>query len=72
MGADEAWRACGGIVNRGRGAVEKREPKPCKCEPCRTCGMKHCCNLAVPHPGGWVRVVGEPYCPAPRERWSWK
>ena len=52
--------------------VERRERKPCKCEPCRTCGMKHCCNLAIPHPSGWVRVPGEPYCPAPRERWSWK
>ena len=37
--------------------VKKREPKPCKCEPCRTCGMKHCCNLAVFHPSGWVRAA---------------
>ena len=41
-------------------------PKPCRCKPCKTCGLKHGCNLAVPHPGGWVRVIGEPYCPAPR------
>jgi hypothetical protein len=49
-----------------------QEPKPCKCKPCRTCGMLHSCNLSIPHPGGWVRVIGEPRCPAPRERWSWK
>lgn len=44
------------------------KPKKCKCKPCRTCGLKHGCNVAVPHPGGWVRVIAEQRCPAPRER----
>jgi hypothetical protein len=32
--------------------------KICNCKPCRTCGMKHWCNINAAHPGGWVRVYG--------------
>jgi hypothetical protein len=41
------------------------KPKPCECIPCETCGMKHYCNVAVSHPGGWVRCGG---CPAEKVR----
>ena len=37
----------------------------CKCETCKTCQLKHWCNVALPHPGGWVRTGG---CPATRIR----
>jgi hypothetical protein len=60
------------LTDVDRDVEAARVVKPCTCKPCRTCGSKHCCNLAVPHPGGWVRVLGEPRCPAPRERWSWR
>jgi hypothetical protein len=54
-----------GRAGRLRRGSEMSKPKPCECIPCETCGMKHYCNVAVSHPGGWVRCGG---CPAEKVR----
>jgi hypothetical protein len=37
----------------------------CLCTPCKTCGMKHYCNVNATHPSGWVRCGG---CPPEKRR----